>query len=112
MKLVNLTPHDVNIIRDMGDLIIRPSGIVARIEVKKEVVADLDGVPVTYNDNGPVTGLPDPEPGTLYIVSNMTAQAARDRYDLLVPDDPVRNPAGVVLGCRSLATMSKEVWEE
>lgn len=58
----------------LGNLTIHPSGIVARVDVNREVLDNLDGIPITYNDHGPVVGLPNPEDGTAYIVSLMVAQ--------------------------------------
>ncbi len=108
MKIVNCTPHEVTIIRDQGDIVFKPSGVVARAELKREVVTELDGIPVIFNSPVRTVNLPDPEPGTVYIVSLLTAQAAPDRRDLLVVEDLVRAPGGAVLGCRSLATLHRE----
>ncbi len=45
----------------------------------------------------------NPIEGVGYIVSLAVAQAARDRKDLFVPDDLVRDEKGVIVGCRRLA---------
>jgi hypothetical protein len=48
--------------------------------------------------------LPQPVDGTVYIVPLLIAQAfAASRDDLLVTNDPVRDDAGRITGCRSLA---------
>jgi hypothetical protein len=39
----------------------------------------------------------------LYIVSRVVAEAARDRDDLVVPDNVIRDDQGRVIACRALA---------
>ena len=52
---------------------------------------------------GAVEGLPDPEEGVVWIVSRVVAEAAKERDDLLVTDDAVRDDQGRIIGCRALA---------
>ncbi len=59
MKLINLTPHPVVVLDDGGKKILEipPSGKVARVEVKREPVGTLNGVPLVRNSYGePVVG--------------------------------------------------------
>lgn len=133
MALVNLTPHTVTLIIGESTRDIPPSGTVARCTVQREQIdsialwadcpdahsdehnpgspylcgacggqENLD-VPITRSVFGAVEGLPDPAPRTHYIVSRVVAEAARDRRDLLVPDDTVRDEQGRIIGCRALA---------
>ena len=128
-KVVNLTPHSINFILpyhieigqdEMGTpeyvteertYCLPPSGTVARCKVdRKEVdsfmVQDVDGwditVPITATKFGEVEGLPEPQDGIIYIVSNLVAQAVPDREDVFFPDDIVRDEHGNVIGCRAL----------
>ncbi len=107
MRLVNLTPHPVAIETPVGRLTVPPSGTVAR--VSETVVPDgtvvVDGleVPVVRRGLGEVVDLPAPEPGTLYLVPGLVADAARDREDLVVPTDFVRDEAGRIIAARALA---------
>ena len=107
MKVVNLTPHTLTIITGSGAVTIPPSGTVARVTVTRDsagtVTIDGVDVPLSRTTYGAVTDLPDPEPGTLYIVSSLVAAAARDRNDLVVPDALVRDDQGRVIGARGLA---------
>ena len=107
MKVVNLTPHAMNIVTDSGTATIPPSGTVARVTVTRESAgtATIDGgvVPLYRTTYGEVTDLPDPAPNTLYVVSSLVAAAARDRNDLVVPNDLVRDEQGKVIGARGLA---------
>jgi len=113
-KIVNLTPHTVNLIK--GDSLRGPidSRGVARATEHLEPLApiswDVFGdcglhvlVPCTSKSFGAVTGLPAPENDTLYIVSQIVADACPDRTDLIVPSDIVRDPSGQVSGCRAFS---------
>lgn len=110
VKIVNLTPHDIHF-RASYDadpwFTVPASGQVARCsEERVEAGVVHHGsltLPVNQVRLGQVTGLPDPEPGTIYIVSRLVAEACRDRDDLFIVDDLVRDPEGRVVGCRALA---------
>jgi hypothetical protein len=98
MKYVNLTPH---VVRLNSGLEIAPSGSVARcatsysadrwISDGPDGVVTLDdefydgAVPIYRASFGQVVGLPEPEAGTLYIVSGMVASATPDRQDVVAP---------------------------
>ena len=110
MKLVNLTPHALVIMPEGPDgptVTIPPSGQVARCATSRVQVdtVTVDGitVPVNRTEFGAVTGLPDPQPDTIYIVSSLVAQAVPDRQDVFIVDDAVRDEQGRIIGCRALA---------
>ena len=54
------------------------------------------------NTDGAVEGLPEERDDTLIIVSSLVAQAARDRSDLVIPNEAVRDEKGQIVGCKSL----------
>lgn len=128
-KVVNLTPHQINFILPYHIEIgkdefgtpeyvteervysIEPSGTVARCRVERQnidsfILEDVDDwditVPITKTKFGEVEGLPVPEEGTIYIVSNLVAQAVPHREDVFFPDDVVRDENGNIIGCRAL----------
>ena len=112
VKLVNLTPHPLRFFASDGcELVFKPSGTVARVEQKRELVLDLvtrDGhnVMVTQSSFGEVTGLPDPQPNTYYVVSLITAQALKAigrTDDILIVDAAVRGEENRIIGCRGFA---------
>lgn len=129
MQLVNLTQHDIVLVLPTGEYRIPPYGQVARVAVTREVAEHLpvsedygqigDGgdalgeslpprqhlIPIHRTVFGAVEGLPDPRPFVQYIVSRVVAEAARDRDDLLIPDDTVRDEQGRIIGCRALARL-------
>lgn len=103
-KLINLTPHTVNIVKNDNSIIsFPPSGTIARVfsdYVKRGTVNDIDVVDVVYGD---VIDLPPPRKDIVYIVSRMVLNATPNRRDLVVPHDLVRNPDGSVKGARCFA---------
>ena len=110
MRLVNLTPHAITIIGDDGAVTVPPSGTVARVASETCVIDQIvvDGITISVDTAswmwfGPVLGLPDPEPDTLYIVSRSVLSAKPDRADLVTPGELVRDAQGTIVGCRGLS---------
>lgn len=102
-KMTNLTPHEVVIVCNEGNLVIPASGAIARVAVTSEQVDEVNGIPVVrtvYSKE--VEGLPQPEEGTIYIVSTLVAQACPDRHDLFVPANLIRDEQGRVVGASAL----------
>lgn len=106
IQLVNLTPHSLHVIVDATTHTILPSGPPARAAMTREQIGTLDAgefaVPLFRTTFGEITGLPDPQDGVVYLVSNIVAQAVR-RDDVLIVDDMVRDSEGRILGCRAFA---------
>lgn len=130
MILHNLTPHAVNIFsyKDVNcdkrgvftlvddashPLLTLPSEGVARAAQREEVVGDLkvDGCAVVFevlnmSYHEPVD-LPAPQEGHGYVVSFLTASAAkahgRSTDDLYVVAHAVRNSSGQIVGCTSFS---------
>lgn len=110
MKFVNLTPHAITFFqKNLEDqtmnklLTVQPSGQIARVAAKTVVISEgFDGVPVTATEYGEVEGLPEPEEGTIYIVSSLVAGRCRDRDDVFIPNESVRDAQGRIIGCLSL----------
>lgn len=103
MKLVNLTPHDVVVYNDKGEVIktYPKSGKVARIQDDVTITGVIDGVPVGGITYGDAIDLPDPQDGVYYIVSLVVRQALPHRKDLISPDTSkgaVRDDQGRILG--------------
>ena len=105
IKMINLTPHEVTIFAQDGSTVLHtvPSSGVARAYQAREQIGEINGIPVCKTAYGAVEGLPTQEDGTIYIVSVLTAQAAKGRDDLYIVDDTVRDDAGRILGCKALA---------
>lgn len=100
--MINLTPHEVNIITENNTITIHTSGNIARCKTERNMIGNINGIPVTSTVLGEVEGLPEPQEGTIYVVSSLVAQACKDRTDIFIPDDTVRDGEGKIIGCRSL----------
>lgn len=98
IKIINLTPHDV-VITDGPTF--EPSGIVARVATHQVDDGDINGIPVKKQTFGDITNLPEPAENTIYIVSLVVLQAAKEigRTDCVAPDtsNPVRNEEGRIV---------------
>ena len=132
VNIINCTPHDIVFIVEsyiddefyaIEKFIIKKSGIVPRvkevenkIDVFKASVTRESEIETDGYDNGwhlyvdimeksflEVEGLPEPKKDTYYVVSALVAGAAKNRNDLLIPNDIVRDEKGRIIGCRSLA---------
>ncbi len=114
MKIVNLTPHVVNIYDESGQNVIIsfPSEGEARVDTPDaDTIGFVNGLPVKKNRYDAVKGLPEPEQGTIFIVSMLVCQALRERGiyrgDVLSPNtspnEAIRNEKGQIIGVKSLA---------
>ena len=110
MKLVNLTPHTINLVNeaiDDGTVTIAPSGTIARVAVTRQQIGTVEVAdvvfPINKNVFGDVTDLPDAQTDTLFIVSAIVANACPNRDDLVIVDDAVRNDSGQIVGAKALA---------
>ena len=112
MKIVNLTPHALNIRQNNGEIVnVEPSGIVARCQTTKKVVDwltdglhpdDVPHIQVRKTEYGAVEGIPQPESGTIYATSMLAAQAS-GRADVLFPGEAIRDASGSIVGCDGLS---------
>jgi len=97
VQMINLTPHAIKEVNSGRTF--EPSGTVARVSVTYEKVADMDGgIPLYRAKYGAVEGLPEPQPGTVYIVSGLVFEAT-DRPDVIAPGNLVRDEQGRPVGC-------------
>ncbi len=86
MNLVNLTPHDIHVMENEVVVTYPASGQQARVSVTQEKLTEINGAPVYRPVYGEVTGLPEPQNDTMYIVSMLVRSAAPNRTDLMSPD--------------------------
>lgn len=115
VKLVNLTPHPIDIVPFASRITVPASGIVARVREVSEATGwfkvgdDLVDIPTITRIYGDVDGLPPPEEGVVYIASSIVAMRAweRGRNDVVSPGDPVRDSNGRVIGCQNLQTSGR-----
>lgn len=104
VKIVNATPHDINLYKD-GKLvkIFPPCGQIARMKENKTKVGRLCEVDVYKTTYDGIKDLPESERNTCFIVSMAVANSeeAKNRYDLIYVGDMVRDDDGNIIGCQS-----------
>lgn len=109
MRIRNFTGHQINVYNVSGTqelFCFEPEGM-ARVKFIREydaIISDGDPkgfVPVNEIVEREIYGLPSPEIGVMYIVTNMVFDSS-DRIDLLCPDELVRDENHRVKGCSSL----------
>lgn len=102
----NLTPHGLVFRNASGDLVLPPSGTVARVDTHVTPLRTVLGMPLRSKTLSHVTGLPDPDGVQVFVVSGMVLEALRnsgcDRTDVVAPatgpkDGAIRNEAGHVI---------------
>jgi hypothetical protein len=103
-NFVNLTPHTITLCSDGGQplLSIEPSGDVARVTAARTVIGAVEGGTVSRVEFGPVEGLPDPQEGTIFIVSLLVLNRCAGRDDVFSPGELLRDEAGRPIGCIGL----------
>jgi hypothetical protein len=109
--LINLTPHTVTIDVDGTTVRIPQGGRPARCTTAAGTTeaVEFDGhqIPLIDNRDQTVVHLPEPTPGTFYIVSRKVATAMKGkRDDLLIVDQLIIDKTRHVRGCRALARAS------
>lgn len=104
MNIINCTPHAVTVVDAEGKIlrIIESNGSPIRLASSTVPAGEFDGVPLTRTEFGEPVNLPDPQEGTVYIVSQLVKNAIPGRSDLVVPAEVLRDDKGQIIGCRSL----------
>jgi len=87
MDIVNLTPHDVLVVDDNNKVLmnIPTTDLVARLKTAPVVVGKVNGIPLVKHKCISFINLPDPNPGTMFLVSSLIQQFS-SRGDLIAPD--------------------------
>lgn len=109
MKVINLTPHNVDICDEYGRIVrtYYANGKVARVNNGYEYVDYVCGVPLVVRGDEKVIDLPEPQEDTLYIVSNIILSYCPDRMDLIAPVMQVKHN-GRVVGCRAFVSNKRK----
>ena len=111
-KIINLTPHDVNIVDSDGNIIktFEKSGDVARCVEEASLIGSINGIDYFDVQFGEIEELPPEEKGTFYIVSAIVKRTGDDigRTDLLVPYNTYRDENGNIIGCRAFSLKKKK----
>jgi len=98
-KIVNLTSHDIYDV--VGKNWYPATNQVAKVTYTEKTLAIFNGTPIIEYVYSEPVGLPEPEEGTLYIVSSVVLNAMKGkRDDLISPAKIVRDTRGVPIGCQ------------
>lgn len=111
-KMVNLTPHTINIFDASGEMLvaIEPTKPAARCVAENKLQFRVNGIPMYRTSFGEVIDLPEPKPDTIYIVSLVVRQAMPKRLDLASPGELLRDADGKPIGCIGLAMSDRWEW--
>lgn len=110
---MNCTDSDLHITDGSGKnlQVIPHSGLKVTASQTERTVGAVDGVSVVMASYGTPVNLPAPETGVFIIISREVLEAAkmagRPVDDLLVPDSPVRDPDGTIIGYQQFAAVSQ-----
>lgn len=85
-KIINLTPHDINVNTGIIVKTFKPSGVVCRLAVTQRMGGAVNGIPLVETVYGEIENLPDPKEGTVYLVSSMVSSQCYHRPDVMSPD--------------------------
>ena len=107
MKILNCTPHALNIYNESGVLVntVEPSGTVARVTVTRKLVGIVYDMPVYKTTYGEIDGLPEYDESKMdfVVVSGLVRSALKDtRPDVYQPGELKRDDDGRVIGCIGL----------
>ena len=102
MNFVNLTPHPLTIKKNDGTILELEVGDYVRATQTQNKVKEIDNINFYETVYGKVEGLPEPQEGTIYIVSLITKMACPERDDLVTPGNLIRNEEGAIVGCEGL----------
>lgn len=104
--LKNATPHEIMLVDADGAVVrkIEASGIVARCTASQTEAGEIEGTPIVKSVFSEVSGLPEPDGETIWIVSSLAGQAlVGKREDVVSPDTgptALRSPDGKIVGVR------------
>jgi hypothetical protein len=103
INLVNLTSHDI--IDTTTYTVIPQSKMVARVDMQSTIAYTINNIPVYTMTLDRVTGIPEPQPNTVYIVSSLCLDMMRQnnlhRDDVVCPGRAEKNKdTKAIIGCR------------
>ena len=118
-KIVNLTGNDITIVGNYRQVVAMypRSSKSATIRFEREVIRQINGkIPLVKIPPEMIwiEGVPDPEPGVLYVVSSVIAQHLK-RPDVVSPDTAPGGAAkvnGRLIGVRGFQSWAEEETEE
>lgn len=111
-EIVNLTPHNIDILSQSENVIkvLPPCSNPPRVEEHSRQVnsvsVDDKTIPIKVVSYTHKVDLPEEKPETYYVVSRLIAETRPERTDLLVPYDIVHTPDHSIKGCQSFSLIN------
>ena len=107
-RIINCTPHVINVLTEEGIIDFPTSGIVPRVSVTRTQVGTINNIPVYGTVLGEIENLHEPVEGIIRIVSMMIAEHPSVKYrdDLIYPGELVRDESGKPIGCKGFTVRS------
>ena len=103
-NVINLTPHDIILFKDNEQILYKSAGVL-RAECEYELIGTVNGINVFKNKYISIDKMPKYKKGTYYIVSRIVAEIMKNRKDLLLVNETVRNVKGQIIGCKSFSRL-------
>ena len=106
-KIVNLTPHEINLIVDGKEIVI-PKGDAPPIRLNEEWtdLGEVGGIPLVSCKYTSDVELPPIIEGTIYITSAIVANAFPERTDFVIPAQGLRDDNGRIYARQSFAVVN------
>ena len=104
VTIINLTPHDIVLYINDKPVLYESQGVV-RANCESELVGTINGINVYKNKYTSIDKMPKYKKGTYYIVSRIVAEIMRNRKDLLLANETVRDDKGQIIGCKSFSRL-------
>lgn len=114
IEIKNLTPHSIDVLNGRDEVVFTLSGSNNPPRVQENIYGQEEflinggqslNIFIAHNDS--VDKLPQKQEGVYYIVGRIIAEQFKERDDLLVPHEFVRDEDGDILGCRSFKLIAK-----
>lgn len=106
MRIKNYCPHELVIFdHDKHHIATIPSRGSLRVQLQAETMGHTQsGIPLQKTRRTYVDPLPDYEPGTIIVVSNLYFRSVnlRERHDVYRPGKPIKDATNKQIGCIGL----------
>ena len=107
MKTIkNLCRHPLIVMPEDGIIVRLPAADnSASVDLEDHVIDTVDGIEITKRKATRFHNLPDPEPGVYFVVSRIVADHCREREDLVVPLNLIKDADRKIVGCRNFGVV-------
>ncbi|TLG77346.1 hypothetical protein [Culicoidibacter larvae] len=107
-RYINLTDHDIRIADGGTDVVIPPSGMIARIKSKeRRLIGVHSGIKQYLLGGRQIEYLPAPVDGTIYIVSKVVLSALNGRRKDVYAPERIKRKGGRVVSASGLVQFER-----